>query len=106
VTLALITGTLAGLAGFVDIARFGTTTVAGHAQDGLAAVTAVVIGGTLLEGGRVSITGAVWGSGLAIILSDGLVVLGVAPFYQLITIGVVLIVAVALDRLRYRRNPR
>jgi ribose transport system permease protein len=105
VMLALIAGTLAGLAGFVDIARFGTTTVAGHAEDGLAAVTAVVIGGTLLEGGRVSIPGAVWGTGLAIILSDGLVVLGVAPFYQLIVIGVVLVAAVALDRLRYRREP-
>ena len=34
--------------------------MAGHAEDGLAAVTAVVIGGTLLEGGRVSIPGAVW----------------------------------------------
>jgi ribose transport system permease protein len=106
VTLALIAGTLAGLAGFIDIARFGTTTVAGHAEDGLAAVTAVVIGGTLLEGGRVSIPGAVWGTGLAIILSDGLVVIGVAPFYQLIAIGTVLVAAVSLDRFRYRRSRR
>jgi ribose transport system permease protein len=106
VTLAVLAGLLAGLAGFVDIARFGSTTVAGHTEDGLAAVTAVVIGGTLLEGGRVSILGAVWGTVLAIVLSDGLVVLGVAPFYQLIAIGGVLIVAVALDRLRYRRDLR
>jgi ribose transport system permease protein len=106
VVLGMTAGLLAGLAGFVDIARFGSTTVAGHTEDGLAAVTAVVIGGTLLEGGRVSILGAVWGTVLAIVLADGLVVLGVAPFYQLIAIGVVLIVAVALDRLRYRRDPR
>jgi ribose transport system permease protein len=106
VVLAVMAGVLAGLAGFIDIARFGTTTVAGHTQDGLAAVTAVVIGGTLLEGGRVSILGAIWGTVLAIVLADGLVVLGVAAFYQLIAIGGVLIVAVALDRLRYRRDPR
>jgi ribose transport system permease protein len=106
VILGAMAGLLAGLAGFIDIARFGTTTVAGHTQDGLAAVTAVVIGGTLLEGGRVSILGAIWGTVLAIVLADGLVVLGVAAFYQLIAIGGVLIVAVALDRLRYRREPR
>jgi ribose transport system permease protein len=104
VTLTALAGGLAGLAGFVDLARFGATAVAGHNLDALAAVTAVVIGGTLLEGGRVSIIGAVWGAGLAVILQNGLVVLDVPTFYQLIAVGTVLVVAVSIDRYRYKRS--
>lgn len=104
VTLAVLAGLLAGLAAFVDISRFGSTTVTGYAQAGLAAVTAVVIGGTMLEGGRVSIPGAVWGTVLAVVLQGGLVVLGVAPYWQLIAVGAVLIAAVTADRYRLRRT--
>jgi ribose transport system permease protein len=104
--LTALTGGLAGIAGFIDISRYGSTAITGHATDALAAVTAVVIGGTLLEGGRVSIVGTVWGVLLAVILLTGLIVVGVAAFYQLIAIGVVLIVAVAIDRYRARRRTR
>jgi ribose transport system permease protein len=99
-SLTMLAGALAGLAGFVDISRYTSTTVSGHTQDGLAAITAAVIGGTALAGGRVNIVGAVWGAILAVLLATGLIILGVAPYYQLILIGVVLIVAVAIDRIR------
>jgi ribose transport system permease protein len=103
--LAVLGGSLAGLAGFVDLARFGSTALAGHSNDALGAVTAAVIGGTLLEGGRISITGALWGAGLAVILQAGLVIVGVSSFWQLIVVGVVLLVAVLLDRVAaVRRN--
>jgi ribose transport system permease protein len=105
-TLGILAGGLAGTAGFIDIARYSSTTVAGHTQDALAAITAVVIGGTLLEGGRVSIIGALWGTVLAVVLQSGLIVIGVPAFVQLIAIGFVLIVAVALDRFRARRRTR
>ncbi|GGL93308.1 ABC transporter permease [Nakamurella endophytica] len=104
VSLAAIAGGLAGLAGFVDISRYGSTAVAGHVQDPLVAITAVVIGGTLIEGGKVSIVGVIWGTVLAIVLQTGLIILGFQSFYQLIAIGVVLIVAVGLDRYRVRRR--
>ena len=55
----------------------------------LAAITAAVIGGTSLFGGRVSIGGVLTGTLLAVILQDGLVVVGLSPFYQLIAVGVV-----------------
>ncbi len=100
VYLTIIGGFCAGLAGFVDIARYGSTTVNGHATDGLAALTAVVIGGTTLEGGRVNILGAVWGTVLAVVLLTGLIITGVAPYYQLLVIGAVLIAAVAVDQFR------
>jgi ribose transport system permease protein len=63
---------------------------------------AAVIGGTSLFGGRVSLAGVLSGTLLAVILEDGLIVVGLSPFYQLIAIGVVLIAAVSLDQ---RRRP-
>jgi ribose transport system permease protein len=105
----ILVGCLAGLAGFIELTRFATTNLAGHQTDALAAITAAVIGGTSLFGGRVSIGGVLAGTLLAVILQDGLVVVGLSPFYQLIAVGVVLIAAVYLDTrrtsgtLRFRR---
>ncbi len=96
----VIVGTLAGLAGWIELSRFATTNLAGHQTDALAAITACVIGGTSLFGGRVSIAGVLAGTLLAILLEDGLVVVGLSPFYQLIAIGAVLIAAVAIDSRR------
>jgi ribose transport system permease protein len=102
--LTMMAGAFAGIAGFVDIARFASTSSSGHASDALNAVTAVIIGGTLLEGGRVSILGAIWGTALAIILQQGLIVVGVPGFYQQIAIGAVLVLAVSVDRIRVARQ--
>jgi ribose transport system permease protein len=100
----VLCGLLAGLAGFVSLADFASTTVAGHADDALGAITAVVIGGTVLEGGRVQILGTVWGAVLSIVVTGGLVILGAQSFYQLIVVGAVLIFAVALDRFNVKRR--
>jgi ribose transport system permease protein len=104
VSLAALAGLLCGIAGFIDIARYGSTAETGHVQDPLVAITAVVIGGTLIEGGKVSIIGAIWGAALAIILQTGLIILGVPSFYQLIAVGIVLVIAVGLDRYRVRKR--
>jgi len=104
--LTILAGALAGLAGFVDLSHFASTAITGHANDALAAVTAAVLGGTLLEGGRISILGAIWGTGLAVILQGGLVIVGVSSYYQLIVVGTVLIVAVGLDRVTAARRDR
>jgi ribose transport system permease protein len=103
-SLAMLGGALAGLAGFIDLAHFGSTSLAGHANDALGAVTAAVIGGTLLQGGRISVIGTVWGAALAVILQGGLVIVGLSSAYQLIAVGVVLVLAVGLDRLSARRR--
>ena len=106
VKLTIFAGTLCGLAGFIDLAHFSSTAVNGHVNDPLAAITAAVIGGTALTGGRVSVIGTVWGAALAVILLGGLVVIGVNSFYQLVAIGTVLIAAVAIDQFRNRRRER
>jgi ribose transport system permease protein len=102
VQLTAAAGGLAGLAGFINLSHYAATTSLGHSSDSLAAVTAAVIGGTALNGGRVSILGTFWGNALAGILISGLVIIGVVAFYQLIAIGTVLIVAVAIDQYRNR----
>lgn len=101
----LSVGVLAGLAGFIDITRFGTTDISGHQTDALAAIAGAVIGGTRLMGGRVSVLGAVSGALLASIIKTGLVVVGLAPFYQLIAVGIVLMAAVAIGQRRSRQHP-
>jgi ribose transport system permease protein len=104
--LFALVGLMAGMAGFIDLSRFATTNVSGHQTDALAAIAGAVIGGTSLFGGRVSIVGAIIGSFLAVILQVGLVIIGLQPFYQLIAVGVVLIIAVHIDQRRQARQDR
>jgi ribose transport system permease protein len=109
IVLLMISGLLAGLAGFVDLSVYLQTAVTSHVLDPLNALTAVVIGGTALTGGRASIPGTIWGCFLAAILLNGLIVLGITSFYQQIATGAILIAAVALDHIRTTRrlrNPR
>jgi ribose transport system permease protein len=96
-------GTLAGLAGFLSLARFGTTTVSGHATDNLNVIAAVVIGGTSLFGGVGTILGTVFGVFIPAVLANGFIIIGVQPFWQQVAVGIVLIAAVYLDQLRRAR---
>jgi ribose transport system permease protein len=97
-----LAGTLAGLAGFLSLARFSTTTLGGHDTDNLQAIAAVVIGGTSLFGGIGTMLGTVFGVFIPAVLQNGFVIIGVNPFWQNIAVGAVLITAVYLDQLRRR----
>jgi ribose transport system permease protein len=103
VKVYVIAGTLTGLAGYLSLARFGTTTLAGHATDNLQAVTAVVLGGTSLFGGTGAIAGTIAGVFIPTVLQNGFVVSGVTPYWQQVAVGAVLIAAVYLDRVRRSR---
>jgi ribose transport system permease protein len=102
--LLVLVGTLAGIAGFIDLSHFASTDISGHTTDALAAISGAVIGGTSLFGGVASIGGAVLGALLAQILNAGLVTMNVQPYYQLIVVGVVLILAVYFDMRRRRHE--
>jgi ribose transport system permease protein len=97
-------GFLAGLAGFLNLCRFSSTTIAGHSTDNLQAIAAVVLGGTSLFGGLGSVVGTVIGVLIPVTLNYGFVVLGIQPFWQTIAVGAVLIVAVYFDQLRRRKR--
>ncbi|MDA3628623.1 ABC transporter permease [Saccharopolyspora sp. WRP15-2] len=102
-----LTGVLAGLAGFMSLAYFGTTTISGHSNDNLNAIAAVVLGGTSLFGGIGTVLGSVIGVFIPAVLDAGFVMAGVRPFWQPIAVGAVLVIAVWLDQRRRRaRNNR
>ena len=99
-----LSGTLAGLAGYLSLARFATTTIGGHSTDNLQAIAAIVIGGTSLFGGVGTMLGTVFGVFIPAVLQNGFVIVGLQPFWQQVAVGAVLIIAVYLDQLRRRSN--
>lgn len=99
----VICGFSAGLAAIVLIGRLdssGGKIASGYELD---AIAAVVLGGTSLFGGRGSIWGTLLGALLMAMIRNGMNLLGVSPFLQMITLGLVIIGAVWLDVIRQRR---
>ena len=72
----------------------------------LNAIAAVVLGGTSLMGGRGSVTGSLIGAFVIGVLADGLVMLGVSEFWQIVIKGVVIVLAVGLDQAQVRLQAR
>jgi ribose transport system permease protein len=99
-------GMLAGLAGFLALAYFNTTSISGHSQDNLNAIAAVVIGGTSLFGGAGTVVGTAIGVFIPIVLGSGFVIVGVQSYWQDVAVGAVLIAAVYVDQLRRRSRSR
>jgi ribose transport system permease protein len=102
VKVYLLAGMLSGLAGYLSLARFATTTLGGHTTDNLQVIAGVVIGGTSLFGGSGGLMGSLIGIIIPVVLLNGFVVLGLPPFWQQVAVGAVLIGAVYFDQLRRR----
>lgn len=100
----MLSGLLAGIAGFIVTARFNNAAPIAGAHDELYAIAAAVIGGASLFGGRGTILGTVVGAFTIAVLTTGLVILGILPFWQPVAIGAVVIIAVAVDQARARRS--
>jgi ribose transport system permease protein len=100
VKVYILAGMLCGIAGVMSLARFGTTTISGHLEDNLKVITAVVLGGASLLGGVGTVRGTVIGALIPVVLLNGFVITGVQAFWQQFAIGLVLVVAVYLDRRR------
>src|SRR3984957_32080 len=102
----MLAGMLSGLAGYLSLARFATTTLSGHLTDNLQVIAGVVIGGTSLFGGSGGMMGTLIGIINPVMLLDGFVVLGLPPFWQQVAVGAVLIGAVYFDQLRRKLRDR
>ena len=100
--LYILSALCAGLAGVVYSARFN----AGAAQAGepllLDCVAAVVIGGASLFGGSGTILGTVAGAFVIAVIQYGLVFVNVEPFWQFISVGIVIIISVLIDQAQRR----
>lgn len=95
-------GAAVGLTGILLASQTGQGS--GNAATGLefSAVTAVVLGGASLAGGRGSIVGTILGVLVIGVVNNGIVLLGIESFWQDVVRGTLLIVAVAVDQLRLR----
>lgn len=94
----VIVGVFAGLAGFVLSSRLNSAEAVAGAGYELTVIAAVVIGGTSLFGGIGGVAGTVVGAILIGVLINGLVLMNVSPYIQQIVIGVIIVLAVAFDR--------
>ncbi|MEO1225616.1 MAG: ABC transporter permease [Pseudomonadota bacterium] len=100
-------GALAGLAGVIVTARTSSGQPASGTQGlELEAITAVFLGGAILAGGKGTIAGTMLAVLLIGTLSNGMNLMGIATFYQLVAKGLLLIIAVAIGQWRMVRAER
>jgi erythritol transport system permease protein len=96
----VISGVCAALVGLI----VASDLVAAHPASGetfeLSAIAAVVLGGTSLAGGRGTMGGTLIGACVIGVLGDGMVMLGVSEFWQMVIKGAVIVAAVVLDQLQ------
>ena len=95
-----VSGLLAGIAAMTLMARLDSSQPSAGVGLELDTIAAVVIGGASLNGGVGSIAGTIVGVLIIGILRNGLNLLGVSPFFQMVIIGVVIAVAVSFDTMR------
>ncbi|HEX7986780.1 MAG TPA: ABC transporter permease [Duganella sp.] len=97
-------GLLYGIASMLSVARMGVGDPQAGATDNLDSITAVVIGGTSLFGGRGSIVGTLIGVLIVGVFRNGLTLMGVPSVYQVLVTGVLVILAVATDQLTHKKG--
>ncbi len=98
-----LAGALAGVAGLIVTARLDSAQPNAGLGYELDSIAAVVIGGTSLSGGRGSVAGTVLGCLIIGVLNNGLFLLNVSPFWQQVIKGVVILMAVAIDKANSRQ---
>jgi rhamnose transport system permease protein len=95
----VLAGALAGLAGVLFTARFGTVDATAGVGYELTVIAAAVVGGVAIFGGVGTVYGAALGALLLGTITSSLIVLRVEAFWQQAAIGALLLLAIALDRL-------
>lgn len=100
----LMTGVIAAVAAWAALGRIPNADPNAYQTANLDTITAVVIGGTSLFGGRGSVLGTLIGMLIVGVLRNGLTLIGVDNLYQNIATGVLVIVAVAFDQFARRRT--
>ena len=102
----VLSGALAGLAGVLYAARYGTVSSNAGLGMELQAVGAAVIGGVAIFGGSGTVWGAAIGAFLLVTINRALPIVGIGDFWQRAVVGVLIIGAIVLDRVLAARNER
>jgi fructose transport system permease protein len=95
----VLAGVFYGIASLLSVARTGVGDPNGGQTENLDAITAVVLGGTSLFGGRGLILGTLAGAIVVGVLRNGLTLMGVSSVYQVLITGILVILAVTVDQL-------
>ena len=102
--LYMISALGASIAGIILVARFNSAQADTGRGWELDAIAAAVIGGTSLAGGSGSILGVVIGACIMGVIRNGLVLMRVSSYWQTAIIGVIIVLAAGLDRLKAKRS--
>jgi fructose transport system permease protein len=98
----VLAGVFYGIASLMSVARTGVGDPNAGQTENLDAITAVVLGGTSLFGGRGVVLGSLIGVLIVGVFRNGLTLMGVSSIYQVLVTGVLVILAVAADQLSRR----
>jgi fructose transport system permease protein len=99
-------GLVYGIAALLLISRTSVGDPQAGQTDNLDSITAVVLGGTSLFGGRGSVIGTLIGALIVGIVRNGLQLMGVRSIYQVLITGILVILAVAVDQIARRRQAK
>lgn len=104
ITVYTVAGAVYGVAGLLLVGRTAVGDPQAGATDNLDSITAVVLGGISLFGGRGSIIGVLFGALIVGVIRNGLQLMGVASIYQVLITGILVILAVGVDQVARRRR--
>lgn len=102
----VVSGLCAAIAGLVLASTLTSADPNAGSTYELTAIAAVVIGGAALTGGRGNVRGTLLGAFVIGFLSDGLIIIGVSAYWQMVFMGAVIVIAVLLNTLQYGRRRR
>jgi ribose transport system permease protein len=99
-------GFAVGVSGLIAASQTGQGSPTAGTGYELSVITAVVLGGASLAGGRGTIVGTIFGVLIIGVINDGLTLLNIGSFWQDVTLGTLLILAVGFDQVRLRLAPK
>lgn len=102
----MLSGICAAIAGLILSSQLTSAGPTAGTSYELTAIAAVVIGGAALTGGRGNIRGTLLGAFVIGFLSDGLVIIGISSYWQTVFTGGVIVLAVLLNAVQYRRRSK
>ncbi len=106
VRVYMLSGICASIAGLILSSELTSASPTAGTSYELTAIAAVVIGGAALTGGRGNIRGTLLGAFVIGFLSDGLVIVGVSAYWQTVFTGAVIVFAVLLNAVQYRKRTK